>query len=226
MMQNLRDVNIRSVAVIGEFSADESGYKELSDVLGGHQENWPRRRIDKLGFYEVDGVRHHIDLDLEASPKLNPDVAVLRLEAHPFSTSERLSASTRRKQELHFHEIQAILSDIEALNLSGRLHSHIVWLFQPGSKKPIIGLPMMTIQNPNIPFTEISGISLRKVTGESRTTVTIDLRRDRSLVVALMTPLIGATISQEIIDYTAQQGTKIISDFILDIGTPLENGDA
>ena len=76
-----------------------------------------------------------------------------------------------------------------------------------------------------MPFTEISGVRLRKVTGESSTTVTIDLRPDRSLVVALVFPLTGATISERIIDYSAQRGTEIISDFIFDAGDPLENGE-
>ncbi len=225
-MQNLLDLDIRSVVVGGEISLDELGYKELSDVLGRHQENWPRR-IDKLGFYEADGVRHHVGLDLEIRRRINPDVALLRLEAYPLSTRERLSASTRRKQELQFSEIQAILADLEALNPSSRLYSHVVWLFLPETKKPIIDLPMMTIRNPSLPFTEISGIRFRKETGENlTTTVTIDLNRDRSLVVAITFPLPETKISKMIINYTAQRGSEIIGDFILEVDSPVNNGEA
>ena len=222
-MDNLQELNIRSVSVDGGISLDEGGYERLSSVLSKHQDNWPRRRIDKLGLYEVDGIRHHLLLDIEIIRRVNPEVALFALEAHPFSRGERLRASTRARQELQFSEIQAILSNLGDIELRSQLHSHLGWDFPPDAKKPIIGLPLMTVQNDVMPFTEISGIRLKKITAEGLTTVTIDLRVDRSLAVTSAFPLPGAAISEKIIDDTAKLGTQVIGNFVFDADDSLES---
>ena len=222
-MKNLQEFNINSVSAMGEISFDEAGYEQLSSVLREHQENRRRRNIDKLGFYEIDGVRHHVGLELEIVGRTKPKNARFMLGAHTFPASERLRASTRDSQARQLSEIEAILSDLGGLNLTSRLHSHVSWSFQPDSKKTIIELPMITIQNPSLPFTEISGIRFRKVTDEGMTTVTIDLMRDRSLLVTLVSPLLGITISANMIDYMVKQSTQIIDEFIFDKDIPFED---
>ncbi len=225
-MENLEKLNIDSVALVGSIFLNRGDHARLSTVLSKHQDNWPRRRIDKLGFYEVDGVRHHIGLEIEMGRGANPDIARFTLEAHPFSKSERLRSTTRKSQEQKFDEIQAILSDLGELNLPSSVHSHITWMFPPDSMKSIIELPMMTVQNPSIPFTEISGIRLRKRASEGSTRVTIDLRDNRSLTVTLVFPLPDAKISDGMMDYTTHRGSQIIGDFVFGLEAPLEDREA
>ena len=221
-MENLRNLNINSVSIIGGISPDALSYERLSEVLRRYQEKWPRRPIDKLGFYEVDEVRHHVGLEIEVDRVRNANIALFTLEAHPFPTSERLRSSTRRRQEHQLSEIQEILAELEEFSLDSRLHSHVGCIFQPDSKKPIINLPMMTIQNPDVPFTEISGVRLRRETDAGLTTVTMDLRGDRSLVVGLTFPLSGLSICENIIAHTARTATTILGDFVLDVGIPFD----
>ena len=186
----------------------------MSDVLSKHQDNWPRRRIDKLGFYEVDGVRHHIGLEIETH---GPDLVILALEAHAFSRNEQLRASTRRRQERKFDEIQSILSELGRLELHSQVYSHMAWTFEADSMKPIIALPMMTIQNPSIPFMEISGVRMKRRTGDGLSTVTLDLREDRSLTVTMMYPVPGLQISEEVMSQTIQMGSRTIGDFVISL---------
>ena len=219
-MENLHNLGINSVSVVSSIAPHDGDQGQLSEMLGKHQVNWPRRSIDKLGFYEVDGIRHHMGLDIEPYPKAKPDMVLVTIEAHSFSEWEPLRSPTRRKQERQFDEIQAILSDIGGLDLRSQAHSHMTWIFQPDSMKPIIGLPMMTIQNPSIPFTEISGVRLRKRTSEGLTTVTIDLREDSYLIVTLAFHLTGIKISESILDYATKKGNQIIPDFVSKSGIP------
>ena len=219
-MKNLQEFNISSVSAIGEISFNEAGYEQLSQVLREYRGNRRRLSIDKLGFYEVDGVRHHVELELETVGRTNPRSARFMLGAHAFPPSERIRPSTRNKQMQQFSEVEEILSDIGKLDLNSQLHSNVDWRFRPDSKKPIIDLPMITIQNPRLPFTEISGVRFRKVADEGMTTVTIDLMRDRSLLVTLVSPLPGITISVNMIDYMVQQSTQAIGEFIFDKDIP------
>ncbi len=218
-MKNLRELNIRGALVAGEISLAEAGCERLSDVLSGYQKGWPRRSIDKLGLYEVNGVRHHISLEVEPRRKKNPDSARFTLESHTFPSSATLRSATRIKGERQFSEIQAMLSEFKECALSRPLHSHIVWMFPPDVKRPIIGLPMMTIQGPNAPFAEITGVRLRKEGDAGSTVVTMDLGPDRSLAVSLRFSLSEARISEQLMDYTVQRGVRIIGDFVLDAET-------
>lgn len=223
-MNNLQELNISSVSVIGEISFGESGYGQLSNVLREYQGNRRRPRIDKLGFYEVDGIRHHVGLDIEFVGRATPMFARFMLGVHTFPPSERLGPSTRNKQMQHFSQIEEILSAIGELNLDCRFHSHIDWIFPPGSKKPIIDLPMISIQNSSFPFSDISGIRFRKMTDQGSTTITLDLMSDGSLFATLVSPLLAMAISEKMIDDIVQVGTSAIGDFVFDIDIPLENG--
>ena len=147
--------------------------------------------------------------------RLEPGVILLTIGAHPFRRNERFRAPTREKQTREFGEIQAILDELAGLNLTTGLTARIGWLFPPGLKKPIVALPLMTIQNPSAPFTEISGIRLTKRTSEGLTTVTIDLREDRSLSMALAFPLPEPSFSASMLDKAVVQGTTILEEFML-----------
>ena len=222
-MENLERLNIAVVSIVGRISLDDGGYDQLYSALSKHQGNWPRRNISKLGLYEVDGVRHHLSLDIETDRRTNPDIAIFTLEAPSFSRNERLRSSTRQRQLQQFSEIQAILSDLESSNVDGRLHSHILWSFPPDAKRPIINLPLMTVQSPGIPFSEITGIRLNRVTGEGTATVTMDLRSDRSLIVTLVLPPVQTRFSEKMLDFSVQRGTQIVDDFVFDVEDSVES---
>lgn len=220
-MKNLQALNIDSMALVGSIHIEGDGYAQLSDVLGRHQNNWPRRSVDKLGLYEIQGVRHHLGLNIEVNRRESSNIARFNLEAHPFSNAERLRDLTRQRQEHQFAEIQAILADLAQSGLTSRIHSHIAWRFPPDSKRSIISLPLMTIQNPTAPFSEVSGVRLRKATSGGFISVILDLLGDRSLVVTVMFPLPSVKISDTLVDTTTQQGCQIIRDFVLDQDNPV-----
>ena len=227
-MENLQESHISSILVVGRLPLDEVDGEQLSESFTRHQENWRRRPIDKLGLYEVDGTKHHIGLDIElgrATRATGVDSALFSLEAHPFSRHERLRTAARTRQERQFDEIQAILSDCKELTSRGRLHSHVSWTFPPDSKRPIISLPLMTVQDPSFPFAEISGIRLRKRTEDGLTSVTIDLREDRSLTVTLVCPLTRVPVTSDMVNYAARTGNKMIADFVSSAEVRPENGE-
>ena len=215
-LENLQAVNIDSVAIIGSISLEGAGNAQLSAVLARHQENWPRRRVDKLGRYEVEGVWHYLALDIVEERRSNADIVAFNLDSYPISSAEPLRAATRARQKRHFTEIQSILADLARLNLQSRRHAHISWRFPAGSKRPIVRLPLLTIQNPDAPFSEISGIRLRKTDGDSATSVIIDLLSDQSLAVTTVFPLTGVKISDTLLDTAVQRGCQLIGDFVLD----------
>ena len=209
-----------SIAAIGELSLDGQAYDQLSNLIRDRQGARRRRSINKLGIHEIDGTRYHVGLQMTIATDPKRRTARFVLDAHHLSTSERITASARNRQMRQFAEIQEILSDLEQLHLNSQLHSHVDWAFQPASKKPIIALPLVTVHSPTVPFTEISGIRLRKVTSEGTITVTLDLARDRSLLVTLVFPLTGATISNDMIDHIALRADSTIEDYVLDSGEP------
>ena len=218
-MENLQAVNIDSVAIVGSISLEDAGNAQLSAVLARHQENWPRRSVDKLGLYEVEGVRHYLALDIAEERRAKANLIRFNLESHPFSSAEPARAATRARQKRHFAEIQAVLADLGRLSLRVRLHAHISWRFPAGSKRTIVRLPLLTIQNPEAPFSEISGIRLRKTDGDSATSVIIDLLSDHSLAVTAVFPLTGVKISDTLLDTAVQRGCQLIGDFVLDSDT-------
>ena len=225
-MQNLERLDIISVAVVGNIDLVEGRDEQLHDILVKHEANWPSNAIDKLGFYEIDGIRHHVGLDIEIASDRDSDEAAFAVEAHSFHRGEHFSLSDRANQEKQFEEIQAILSDLRELGAVNRLHSHVAWRFQPGSKKSIIDLPLMTTQSASLPFTEISGIRFKKRTSEGMTAVIIDLQEDRSLAVRLMLPAAQTEISSEMLDSVVQKGRQVISEFILEPSVAAEDGDS
>ena len=195
----------------------------MTSVMQNYQSNWPRRSIDKLGLYEADGVRHHFGLDVEMYPRIDPDKVIVTMEAHSFSRDERLTASTRRRQEQEFFDIMSIISAISSLNLNTRMHSHVSWTFPPGTKEPIVSLPLVSLRGSNLPFTEISGVRLQKREDDNALTVTIDLRRNRALAVTLVFQLIGAKLSENVIDEVVLHSNQLIDEFILNPESPLGN---
>ena len=193
-MENLEESQINSVSIIGRIPLGNDRNGDCERVLSKHQSSWPRRSIDKLGLYEIDGIRHHLGLDRGSSPR----AASFSLEAHHFSSSERLRSPTRNRQIQQFSEISAILSDLEEYRTVGRLHSHVAWMFPPDSRRTIISLPMITIHGDSAPFTEIVGIRLNKVTEEGNISITMDLRSDRSLFVTVIFPLPRTILSNDL----------------------------
>ena len=133
---------------------------------------------------------------------------------NPFRINERFRATTRERQTHEFGEIQAILDELANTNLTTGLTARIGWLFPPGLKRPIITLPLMTFHSPAAPFSEISGIRLTKRTPEGLTTVTIDLRENRSLAVALAFPVPEPNFSASMLDEAVIRGTAIIEEFM------------
>ena len=222
-MINLESLNIVSVAAIGAIDLEEGRDENLHNILIKHQTGWPDSAIDKLGFSEIDGVRHHVGLDIEIDSERNPDEASFLLEVHSFHSGEHFDPQTREAQEKQFEEIETILSDLTGLESHTQIHSHVAWRFPPNTKRSIISLPLMTIQNAALPFTEVSGIRLKKRTDEGLTAVIIDLQEDRSLAVRLMLPATPMQISGEIIENIVRIGRRVIEDFILD--TVTEEGD-
>ena len=222
-MLNLESLNIVSVAAIGAIDLEEGRDQSLNNILIKHQTGWPDSAIDKLGFSEIDGVRHHVGLDVEIDSERNPDEASFLLEVHSFHSGEHFDPNTRAAQEKQFEEIEAILSDLADLESHTFIHSHVAWRFPPNTRRSIINLPLMTMQSAALPFTEVSGIRLKKRTDQGLTAVIIDLQEDRSLAVRLMLPATPMQISEEIIETIAQLGMRVIEDFILDIVT--EEGD-
>ena len=212
-MQNLQALDITSVVAIGSIRLDDADGKFLTEKLKLHQDNWPRRSLTRLGFREVDEVRHHVELEIEVQRSTDPQSARLTLAVHTFPRSERLRASTRRRQEDEMDDISNILSDFRGVQLQSLLHAHINWRFPPDSRRPIINLPMMTTQDPNLPFSEISGIRMKK-RDKGLTTVTIDLMENRTLSVVLMFPLTGLEITESLLDEAISLGSKIIADYL------------
>ena len=214
-MINLESLDIVSVAAIGYIDLAEGRDEHLHNLLVKHETGWPDTAIDKLGFREIEGVRHHVGLDIEID-KDRSDEASFVLEAHSFHTGEHLDPPVRALQEKQFEEIEEILSDLLELGAASRIHCHVAWRFASGTKRSIIGLPMLTVQNAALPFTEISGVRLKKRTTEGLTNVIIDLQEDRSLAVRLTLPATQTQITGDIIESVAQRGTRVIGDFILD----------
>ena len=225
-MDNLQELNINSISIGGRISLEDGVEDQLSTVLTKHQSSWPRRSIDKLGLYEVDGIRHHLGLDIEIIREAAPSVAIISLEAHSFSSRERLRASARNRQMKQFSEIKDILFDLEATRIIGRFHPHIVWVFSPDSKKPIVSLPLMTMQGRDAPFTEISGVRLNRATDDGNVSVTMDLTNDRSLFVTLVLPPARTTVSENMIGSAVQRGSQMIKEFILDTEIPTGEAEA
>ena len=215
-MKNLQKFDIVSVAVIGSMDLGEGLNERLSEILIKHQPGWPDLSVDKLGFSEIEGVRHHIGLDIEIDAHRSSGMASFGLEAHVFHRGERLDASVRRNQEKEFEEIQAILSDLQRLGKVIRCHSHVDWRFPPDARRPIIDLPFMTTNSASLPFTEISGIRFKKRTDDGLTGVIIDLHEDRTLAVRLMLPIMQTEISSTMLELAVQEGMEVISDFVLE----------
>ena len=221
-MLNLRELNITAASINGRLRLETGAYDDLVDVLGRYESRWPRRLLDKTGLYEVDEAQHHTGLEIERYGRAEPEVVLFMLGAHPFRRNERFRAPTREKQTREFAEIQMLLDDLAGLSMRGELTGHIGWLFPPETKKPIVGLPLITIQSPSVPFAEISGIRLKKRTPEGLTTVIIDLREDRSLATTLAFPLAEPVFSAHMLDDMVVKGTTIIEDFVLGSGTDTE----
>ena len=225
-MRNFEIFDIISVAAIGTIDLAKGRDGNLHNVLIKHEIGWPGTAIDKLGFYEIDGSRYHVGLDIEVDSDRNPNEASFVLEAHSFHRGENFDSSTRADQERQFEEIEAILSDLLEQGVASNIHTHVSWRFPPGTKRSIINLPLMTVQSDFLPFTEISGIRLKKRTSEGLTAVIIDLQEDRSLAVRLMLPATPTEISSELIGAVVQQGRRVVGDFILDPIIADEDGDS
>ena len=210
-MENLQDHDIRSIGITSVLRLDEE--QRLNNVFTRHQDGWPEMAIDKLGFYEVEGVRHHLGLDIA---KLNgPDTGsvLFELEAHVFSQEEHIEQSTRIRQEKEYEEVQAILLDLKDNGARGPAHFHAEWRFPPDSREPIIQLPMMTIHSPTAPFSEISGVRIKKRTDEGTTDVIMDLLEDRFLNVRIELPLRLTEIADTLLSDTIQAVSQVLDEF-------------
>ena len=215
-MENLQESQIHSVSIIGRIPLENDRAGACEQVLSKHQSSWPRRSIDKLGLYEIDGIRHHLGLDIELDRGSSPRAASFSLEAHSFSSGERLRAPTLNRQIQQFAEISAILSDLEDSQTVGRFHSHVAWMFPPDSRKTIVSLPMITIQDDASPFDEIVGIRLSKATEAGNISITMDLRSDRSLFVTVIFPLPRRILSGSIVSDATKRGNELVRDFVFD----------
>ena len=225
-MENLRALNINAVSLHGRLPTDGGNHERLFDVLSKYETRWPRRAIDKTGLYEVEKVQHHTGLEFELNRRSEPEVISFTLGAHPFRANEKFRQPTRERQYRQFDEIQSILADLAVSSLTINLTARIAWRFPPESKKPIVSLPLITIQSPNVPFTEISGIRFKRRTTEGLTTVIIDLAENRSLVTTLAFPLPESGFSTSMVDDAVLRGTTIIGEFVLGSGLDAEDEDS
>ena len=223
VMENLRVLNISAMSLHGQVLIDGSNIERLSDVLSKYETRWPRRSIDKTGLYEVEEIQHHTGLVIEYSRRPEPGFVSFTLAAHPFRSYERLRAPTRTRQYREFDEIQSILAELTDSGLTIDLTARIAWRFPPETKKPIVSLPLLTVQSPDIPFDEISGIRLNKRTEEGLTTAVIDLSGNGSLSTTLAFPLPETSFSTSMVDDAVSRGMTIMATYVLDSAPNSEN---
>ena len=176
-MEDLESYNIRTVGVAGFLHLDEE--QRLHNILEKHQDGWPNTPIDKLGFYEVGDARHHLGLDIGMMGETKR--VLFEMEAHVFLREEGYESDIRLDQERQYDDIQSILEDLKEIQARGNVSALITWIFPPDSKTPIISLPMLTVQGPNLPFSEISGVHLKRETSEGTVHIIMDLRDDHAL---------------------------------------------
>ena len=213
-MENLQNHDIRSISITSILRLDEE--QRLYDVFMRHQDGWPETAIDKLGFYEVEGVRHHLGLDIAKLDGPDTDSVLFELEAHVFSQEERIEQSTRLRQEKEYEEVQAILVDLKDSKTRGLAHFHVEWRFPPDSRVPIIQLPMMTLHSPTAPFSEISGVRIKKRTDEGTMDVIMDLLEDKFLVVRIGLPLRLTEIADTLLSHTIQAVSQVLDEFVFE----------
>ena len=150
-MENLRALNITAASLHGRLGLADCVEDQLVSVLGKYEPRWPRRSVDKTGLYEVAGTQHHTGLEIELLRRPDPGVIVLTVGAHPFSATERFRAPTRERQTREFIEIQAILDELANMSLVTGLTARVGWLFPPGTRRPIIALPLMSVDSSAVP---------------------------------------------------------------------------
>jgi hypothetical protein len=217
-VEQLHGLSFRGVQVTGAIDLiSKDAHERLARVLGTYQSAWPRRSIDKLGLHVADGYRQHVSLEIEFKRRRDPGGALFEFESHTFSPKEELTPSTRRRQQQTFEDIKDILAQLAGFQLKESLHCHIVWIFKPDSKKPIIALPMMTMQNLNTPFSEISGVRFRDRGKMGVTSVIVDMSPDRSLTVSAVMHLEGLQISVNLLDCVVGRAHRVLDDYIMDV---------
>lgn len=217
-MNNLQSSNIASVAFTGILPDDHGESESLKGILVRHQNGWPRRDIDKLGFYEVDGVNHHLGLDIERERRRDAARVVFTLESHPFSNNEKTRVATRRRQESEFAQIQQLLADFEASEIEARGRFHIHWRFPPDSRTPLVSLPALTIRNSEGLLTEVSGIRFKIQREGGDQNVTVDLAEDTSLVVVWHSHPQTKRLSPHILAEAIGVGNRLVDSLVFRSG--------
>ena len=88
----------------------------------------------------------------------------------------------------------------------------------------MVNLPLMSTSNPNLPFSEISGVRFTKHEQDGNTSVILDLTSSRSLHVSIRFPFNG-WFSSMAIDQVVESGTPIMRAFVGEANGDETNGD-
>ena len=218
-MKNLQALNITSVGIRGRFSLDDVQRGKLDVVLKKHEADWPELAVRRTSYYHVEEIGHRFTLNIGLLHVTRPDAIPPPRVLFSLNTTPTGEWLQQELPGLETHEsdgVLELLGDLGASGLTVRLRAQINWAFPPETKRAVISLPMMTIQGPGIPLTEVSGIRLRNRTSEGLTTATIDLREDRFIITNIAFPWPNPHLSRDMLDDAVEKGTEIMNRFLLD----------
>lgn len=165
----------------------------------------PSSRTVTRDGYEWEGdTRNHVILALRPH---RAEVEI-ELDIHPLPSRERLSVGARRRVD-RMVSVYELLDEIGGVT-EASLRTLVHWRFPPGTRKPIISLPLLSVSVPGVPFSEVAGV--RMVQGS--TSVILDLHSDRSLHVAMNFPY-STKVSRHIIERIVAHATTILTGFLI-----------
>lgn len=216
MAVDLEKLFIDSVLLVGHIHIHESDEQKLSNILVRYQKGWPQRPIHMLGLYTEGRMRNHVVLQLSSRKRERTRIQ-FELEAHKVPMKERMRKTTRQRQEDELKDIDRILNTMSNIEVETKLHLHINWEFPPDSRKAIISLPLLSMSNPELPFSEIVGVRLKKAVEDEYSSTILELGPDRSLHCMTEFPF-NEKISSDVIERVVKQGTKLLSSLVVEPG--------
>lgn len=196
---NLRRLSIDMISWTSTSEMDDPARQRLG--LGRKPSS---RKVARDGYEWEGDTRNHFILEMR------PHGAEVEIEllTHPLPLRERLTLGARRRVD-RMVSVYELLDEIGG-STEANLRTHVHWTFPPGTRKPIVSLPLLSISASGVPSSEVVGV--RMVQGN--TSVILDLDSNRSLHVAMNFPY-ATKVSRDIIKRIVAHATTILTGFLI-----------
>ena len=211
-MIDLSGTNITGLQLMCQIRLDVG--ELLSERLAGFDGRWPRRPIDLLGIWKKGDARTHVGLVITNRNRGEESIATVKLDIHPIYGNEYIHPRRQRSQIKIMDTIENIIGEFQNVSSVQGMHSHVRWVFRDERVRTIVNLPMMSMEGPDQPFNEISGVRLRIRHEEgTSTSVILEKMMNGSVVATLQFPF-SANLSMDTIVNCIAMAERTIEKYV------------